>query len=169
MSRRALAAAVLLFACASRAAGGQDLRRVGGRAEVFAGGELENYLRYLQTLGQVPLYPWGLRAFSRAELDRLFPGDTSHPWAARYDLAPRPPVGLIVDWVAPTASVRLNSTFPYGFNDGPIWAGRGVTLSAQGGVALRRGVLSLSRRTTLIRTFTTTSALVASGTVETTR
>ena len=144
MSRRALAAAVLLFASAARAADGQDLRRVGGRAEVFAGGELENYLRYLQTLGQVPLYPWGLRAFSRAELDRLFPGDTSHPWAARYDLAPRPPVGLIVDWVAPTASVRLNSTFPYGFNDGPIWAGRGVTLSAQGGVALRRGVLSLS-------------------------
>jgi len=111
---------------------------------VFAGGELENYLRYLQTLGLVPPYPWGLRAFSPAELDGLFPADTSHPWARRYDLTPRPAGRLTVDWVSPTASVRANSSFPFGYNDGPIWAGKGVTLAAQGGVALRRGPLSVS-------------------------
>jgi hypothetical protein len=33
-------------------------------AQVVAGGERENQLRYLQTLGAVPLYPWGVRAFS---------------------------------------------------------------------------------------------------------
>lgn len=117
---------------------------VGARAEVFAGGELENYLRYLQTLGVVAPYPWGLRAFSPSEIDRLLPADTAHPWAARYDLAPQALRGATLDWVAPTASVRVNSTFPYGFNDGPIWAGRGVTLAAQSGVAVRWGVLSLT-------------------------
>jgi hypothetical protein len=144
VSRRAVAAALLIFASEARAAACQDLSRVGGRAEVFAGGELENYLRYLQTLGVVPLYPWGLRAFSPVELERLFPADTSHPWAARYDLLPPPACGLTVDWVSPTANVRANSTFPFGYNDGPIWAGKGVTLAAQGGVALRRGPLSFT-------------------------
>ncbi len=117
---------------------------MGGRSEIFAGGELENYLRYLQTLGEVAPYPWGVRAFSPAELDRLMPRDTLHPWADRYDLTPRAAKGISVDWVAPTASVRYNSTFPYGYNDGPIWAGRGLTLAGQAGVALRWGVLSLT-------------------------
>ena len=111
---------------------------------MFAGGELENYLRYLQTLGLVPAYPWGLRAFSPAELDRVFPRDTTHPWAARYNLVPRPVGGLSVDWVAPTVSARVNSTFPYGYNDGPIWAGKGITFAAQAGVAVHRGPVSLT-------------------------
>jgi len=143
VSRRALAAALVLLTPAAQAAG-QEAPPVGGRAEVFAGGELENYLRYLQTLGLVPAYPWGLRAFSPAELDRVFPRDTTHPWAARYDLVPRPVGGLSVDWVAPMVSARVNSTFPYGYNDGPIWAGKGITFAAQAGVAVRRGPVSLT-------------------------
>ena len=146
MSRPPLVVALLLLTAATpplRLAG-QNALRVGGRAEVFPGGDLENYLRYLQSLGLVPLYPWGLRAFSPVELDRLFPSDTTHPWATRYDLSRRSADGLTVDWVSPTASVRANSTFPFGYNDGPIWAGKGITLAAQGGVALRRGPLSLT-------------------------
>ena len=143
MSRPGFVALVLLFVTAT-AADGQEEPSVGGRAEVFAGGELENYLRYLQTLGLVPPYPWGLRAFSPAELDRLFPADTSHPWETRYDLTLRPVAAPTVNWVSPTVSVRANSTFPFGYNDGPIWAGKGVTLAGQGGVALRRGPLSLT-------------------------
>ncbi|MGA2384168.1 MAG: hypothetical protein ABSG61_12120 [Gemmatimonadales bacterium] len=140
-------AAILLsltIVAATRSAAAQGVPSVGGRAEIFAGGELENYLRYLQTLGEVALYPWGVRAFSPAEVDRLVPRDTLHPWEVRYDLTPRAGRGFSVDWVAPGASVRYNSTFPYGFNDGPIWAGRGVTAAAQAGVALRWGVLSVT-------------------------
>ncbi len=137
MSRRASAAALLLlFTAASDAARGQAAPTVA----VFAGGELENYLRYLQTLSEVPLYPWGARAFSPAELDRLVPADTAHPWAARYDFAMRPSFA----WVAPAATARINTTFPFGYNDGPVWAGRGITLDVQGGFAVRRGVLSLT-------------------------
>lgn len=111
--------------------------------EVFAGGEMENYLRYLQTLGVVPLYPWGVRAFSPTELDGLLPADTSHPWAARYDFAARR-AGRSFAWLSPAAGTRINTTFPFGYNDGPVWTGRGVTLDVQGGFAARAGVLSLT-------------------------
>lgn len=135
MSHRASAAFLLLFLVATHAGHGQR-----SRAAVFAGGELERYLRYLQTLRLVPVYPWGLRAFSPAELDRLVPADTSHPWAARYDFAARP----AFVWLSPAANARINTTFPFGYSDGPVWAGRGVTLDVRGGFAARRGVLSLT-------------------------
>ena len=146
MNRRVAAVVLLSVVAATRSAVGQGDPgpNVGGRAEVFAGGELENYLRYLQTLGRVAQYPWGVRAFSPAELDGLAPSDTTLPWSARYDLSARAPGGVTVDWVAPTASARVNSTFPYGYNDGPIWAGRGVTLAGQVGIALRWRGLSLT-------------------------
>jgi len=41
-------------------------------------------------------------------------------------------------------TLRYNSTFPYGFNDGPIWAGKGLTVALEGGFQWRRGVLSLT-------------------------
>jgi hypothetical protein len=97
--------------------------------QVVAGGERENQLRYLQTLGAVPLYPWGVRAFSRRELDSLAAGRDSSRNAA---------------WLPIAATARYNTTFPYGYNDGPIWAGKGATLSVEGGFTLRHGVLSLT-------------------------
>src|SRR6476469_4662750 len=83
------------------------------KGQTFAGDERENYLRYLQTQGVVPLYPWGARAFSPGEVARLSPAGTVRPWVA--------------------ATARMNTTFPYGYNDGPIWAGKGVTLALEGG------------------------------------
>ena len=90
--------------------------------QTFAGSQQENYLRYEQTLRRVPLYPWGVRAFSARELDSLGQG-----------------AGAFV-----ATSLRFNSGFPYGYNDGPVWAGRGVTVAAEGGFELRRGVLTLT-------------------------
>ena len=48
---------------------------------ILVGSERERYLRVLQTLGMVPLYPWSIRGFSPQELDRLRPTTESHPWA----------------------------------------------------------------------------------------
>jgi hypothetical protein len=137
----------------------------GGRSEVFAGSELETYLRNLQLVGLVSLYPWSVRSFSARELDRLFPRDSAHPWARHYDLAASPPAQgrLTLDVVRPTPSVRFNSGFPYGSNDGPIWAGRGLTSAVQAGFALRYGPLSLTVAPTLFRAENASFSLMANG------
>lgn len=118
---------------------------VGGRAEIFAGSDLERYLRYLQTTGVVGSYPWGIRAFSPMEVDSLAPRSHTHPWATHFDLGPRRQSHRIeLDYVRPTASVRFNSAFPFGSNDGPIWAGKGFTEAIQAGAGVRWRALSLT-------------------------
>src|SRR5438034_823114 len=119
----------------------------GERSEIFAGSELEAYLRDLQLVGMVSLYPWSIRSFSPRELDALFPADSAvHPWTHRYELRPPTPAPntLSFDVVRPTVSARVNTTFPYGSNDGPIWAGRGVTPPVQLGFAVRYRFVSLT-------------------------
>jgi hypothetical protein len=112
--------------------------------EVFAGGEIEDYLRLLQATGRVPLRPWSVRGFSTTELATLAPPDTMHPWAERYDLRPDTVAGLRLRWVRPRVVTVLNTAFPHGGNDGPVWAGRGLTSSVQAGFSARYGPVSLT-------------------------
>ena len=159
----ALALAAPLVAVLPAAAGAQGepaaggpRATVGGRSEIFAGSEIEGYLRYLQTLGIVAPQPWSIRAFSPGQLDRILPDSAAaHPWRDRYDLAAapgrRPRRGLVLDYVRPAATVYYNSAFPYGSNDGPVWAGRGITTALQAGVAARWGVASLVLAPTAFR------------------
>ena len=116
---------------------------VGGRTEVFPGSELEEYARYAQTLGQSPLYPWTLRPFSAGQLDRILRISGDHPWKNRYDFGPRRS-DVSIDVVRPTFTLRYNTAFPYGSNDGPVWAGRGLTAAFQVGFAMRVGPISLT-------------------------
>jgi hypothetical protein len=134
----ALAAAALAVALPLRAQGTPpDLR-----AEATAGSEAERYLRVLQVAGVAPLYPWSLRAFSPAEVDRLASGPATHPWARRL-----PPAdsarGVRGGLLRPSLRAVYNTAYPLGGNDGAVWAGRGGTLSATAGVALRWGALSV--------------------------
>lgn len=141
ITRLAPFAAAALLALPS-AAQGQASRPVDFRAELTAGSDAEDYLRALQSAGLVPLYPWGLRSFSPGELDRLIPGDVPHPWAERFaygDSMPRPAVRLL----RPSAHTTYNSAFPYGANDGPVWAGRGLTAVVSAGAAFEAGPVSL--------------------------
>jgi hypothetical protein len=134
----ALATAALVVAAPLRAQ--QPLPDL--RAEATAGSEAERYLRLLQVAGVAPLYPWSLRAFSPAEIDRLTPGSAAHPWAARL-----PPAdsahGLRGGLLRPSLRAFYNTGFPQGGNDGALWVGRGGTLAATAGVALRWGALSV--------------------------
>src|SRR5438445_9532548 len=130
-----LVAVVAAFAWCELAA--QAVHRPAARTEVYAGSELETYLRNLQVAGVIALYPWSARRFTAAEVDRLLPVDSTHPWAARYDWRPAPSRGPSVAFARPEVATRINTGFPYGYNDGAVWAGRGVTLSAQGGAAVR--------------------------------
>src|SRR6476469_4395683 len=74
------------------------------RYELFADAPGESYLRYLQTTGLVPLYPWSARSFSQRELRTLIPKDTLHPWAARFREESRSISGLKYGLIQPSIS-----------------------------------------------------------------
>lgn len=134
-------AALLLWA---PPAAGQDPAPVDARGEVFVGSEIEDYLRNLQVVGEVGAYPWSVRAFSPREVGRLAPAGADHPWAGRYSLRGDTAGGLRLRTVRPRVQVLYNSRFPHGINDGPIWAGRGLTTAVEGGIAAEWGVVSLT-------------------------
>jgi hypothetical protein len=147
-SRRAvrwLAAASPLLAVAQPPSGAaQDKAPVRVHAEVFAGSEIETYLRWMQTTGTSPLHPWSIRSFSRNEVDRLMPRDSVHPWSGQYHLAPDTADGPRFEWIRPRASAVYNSAFPHGDNDGAVWTGRGATVALEAGFSSRWGPVSLT-------------------------
>lgn len=103
------------------------------------GTEYEDYLRVLQVAGIAPLYPWSIRGFSRREITKLASSDSTGPWrlkerltSSRVSVAPVKIGGI------------LNSAYAYGSNDGPVWAGRGLTTVVSGGLAARAGPISLT-------------------------
>lgn len=159
MTSRSLRLLTAMVIAASPLTG--QVTRVGGRGEVFAGSELDNYLRVLQVVGTVPGYPWSVRAFGASELARVQPKDTLHPWVRRYDWRFDSPWWLEV--IRPTLSFRFNTAYPYGWNDGAIWAGNGLTTAFQAGVALRRGPLSITVAPLVFRAENTGFALEQNG------
>jgi len=68
------------------AAASQLHAQTSGRREIFAGSELETYIRLLQIDGKAALYPWFIRSFSPKEIDRFLAQPSDHPWAEHYDL-----------------------------------------------------------------------------------
>ena len=106
-----------------------------------AGSEGERYLRTLQVAGLAPLTQWSVRPFSVAGARRLSP-DAVHPWQTRFDAAPARSAWWRL--IEPTVGGVVNSSFPYGFNDGPAWTGRGLTLIATAGVQGALGPLELT-------------------------
>lgn len=113
------------------------------QAEVFVNSDLERYLRVLQGQGLADLHPWSIRSFSPKEVRRFAVPDSAHPWSARYELAADSSVDVRLAWVRPEVRLLYNSGFPYGINDGPIWAGRGFTAALQGGFSVEYGPLAL--------------------------
>ena len=101
--------------------------------QLSAGSEGEQYLRLLQVAGVVPVTPWSIRPFASREIERLLPSDSAHPWSAAFRRLPSSASRWVRPLGADVAGI-FNSTFPYGFNDGPTWAGRGLTLSATAGI-----------------------------------
>jgi hypothetical protein len=134
-------------------------------AEVFAGGEFEEYLRYLQLSGEVPAHPWSVRGFGPAEVDLLAPTEGAHPWSARYRFAADTalPGTVEIHALRPTVRAIYNSAFPYGSNDGPLWAGRGLTTSIEAGVRARYGPVSLVLAPMLFRAENADFAVIPNG------
>jgi hypothetical protein len=108
---------------------------------IVAGSSDEDYLRYLQIAGIAELYPWSIREFSQPELARLAVARGSHPWSGKGDFVD--PASRLSFTILPiNAVLRYNSAFPYGSNDGAVWAGRGLTSALDLGFAFRAGPLS---------------------------
>jgi hypothetical protein len=134
----------LLVACLAIAGTleAQPSRRV-GREEVFTGGEMEDYLRTLEALGLTRAYPWSLRGFGPREVAGMMPADSAkHPWRDRYDFH-RPTSEPSFEWIRPRAGAKFNSAFPWGINDGAVWAGRGATGWVSGGFRANWHAVSL--------------------------
>lgn len=126
-------------------------------ADFATGGTFENYLRVLQLSGKAPAYPWSIRGFSPLELDSLSKGDSAGIWKLQHVAhdgfsISRPKIGAIV-----------NTTFAYGFNDGPVWAGKGLTGVADAGMFFRSGHFSLRLNIIAFRTSNSDFALYGNG------
>lgn len=140
--RSTIALLLIPLAAASPSAADAQRQRESVRwLEYAADDEVENYLRTLQALGAVPVTPWSVRQLSPADLRRLAPPDTGHPWTVH--LPADTGSGFRAALLRPRVSMRYNSAFPVGQNDGAIWAGRGVTAAVSAGAALQWGPLSL--------------------------
>lgn len=138
MRAGAVLAAGALAAFARPAAAQDDVL---AREAVVAGSEAEAYLRTLQVAGQLPSHPWSLRGFAPREMARLHP-DSAHPWTSRTEER-RPFARVSGGLLRPSARAAYNTGFAYGYNDGPVWRGRGVTVEAHAGATARVGPLSL--------------------------
>jgi hypothetical protein len=134
-------AGVVALSCCSLILGREVLAQ-GSRVTMLdfgAGSEMEDYLRVLQISGRAPLYPWSIRGFSRREIARLTSADSSGPWKLRERFTTAPvTVGPL------RLGATFNSAYAYGANDGPLWAGRGLTTSVSGGIAAALGPVSLA-------------------------
>ena len=133
--RCAAAMIMLCLSVAPRTARAQIPTRLdlGGRIQV--GGEAERYLRAVQLSGPTPASPWTLQPFS-ADVERGVMPAGPHPWSARFTHADSLPH---VRLLRPAVTLIGNSAFPFQQSVGPIWAGRGATVAAQGGVAAKWG------------------------------
>ncbi len=133
---------VALMAGIARPAESQLMRDSATSWLASAGSEGERYLRTLQVAGIVRPASWSVRAFSGRELRRLAETDSSHPWAAHFGR--REPGVRWIRLVQPELTGVFNSRFAFGSNDGPTWAGRGLTTTASVGVEARVGPLEFT-------------------------
>ncbi|MEO7102185.1 MAG: capsule assembly Wzi family protein [Gemmatimonadaceae bacterium] len=161
--RAVLTAATGLLVLSNPLSAQSEASIVGARGGMVAGGELDNYLRYLQTIGSVPLAAWGLRPFSADEADSLSKVNGAHPW--KHSWMFRVDSARHFSVLPVTANAGFNSAFPFGSNDGAVWAGRGLTTSLQGGVAAAWGPVSLVLNPIVFRAENTSFTLAPNGDV----
>jgi hypothetical protein len=148
MSMRILCRTVALTVCAAFLSDlhGQWQASLGPRGAMLGapvGSDLERYVRALMISGRIEHIAWGTRPFATDELAAILHGADSlvHPWgqALRRSSSTRGAVGA-------SAVATLNSAFPWGGNDGPLWQGRGVSTSVGAAASFRfwriRGTLA---------------------------
>lgn len=141
----AFATALALLAVPRSSAGAQILVRERGWHEGTTGGELDDYLRALFVVKRGPTEAmFTLRPYAPESVERLgrHTDSLAHPWKGHLANWPQHR-GLRVALLRPEIATGVNSAFPYGYNDGAVWAGRGVTTVVRAGAHARWGPLSV--------------------------
>lgn len=110
-----------------------------GWREMGVGSEWELYARTLEASGVIPAAPWSIRPFAPAVIDRwAHVAGNGHPWGSRAGVADTAAGRRVL---RPAISGSFNTGFPWGFNDGPVWQGKGANAWASAGVEWRwRGI-----------------------------
>jgi hypothetical protein len=113
-------------------------RGANGALGAPVGSDLERYMRALMVASAVEMLPWSARPLAAADLEAILStSKRALPWSAVSDKS----VGIRV--VAPSASLVVNSGYPWGSNDAAVSAGRGATLAFGAGVSWRRGPITI--------------------------
>lgn len=133
----------LLAFAGARHAAAQTRVPVAVENEIFAGSELERYLRALQITGTGAALPWSVRPFGPREVARMFEAGDDHPWAGRFEGSPGSG-GRRVALLPAEMTGIFNSGFPFGGNDGAVWAGKGISAAGAAGAAGKWGPLSVT-------------------------
>jgi hypothetical protein len=102
---------------------------------ITVGSPAEEYLRVADLAGVAPRFQVASR-FLRDSTGKL-PGQAQHPWKPRWSAVPGASRRFAI--LATETRTIFNSSLPFGFNDGALWVGRGLTQSVQGGFAVRAG------------------------------
>lgn len=118
------------------------------------GGWLEDYARLLQLTGQLPVMPVTVRPLSTGGRASLVATADAHVWSEV--VAARTPLtasrsGLTLDVQPLELRGFANTNRPWGWNDGAVWQGKGLTVAAQVGVEARWGPVSVTLAPVLTR------------------
>ncbi len=108
----------------------------GAALGAIVGGDVERYVRALALAGLIDPVPWSARPFSSRDLHALLADTTAtaHPWQSAMKTALSHTATL-----AGMGFASVNSGFPWGANDGPMWQGRGATLAIGAAASARLG------------------------------
>ena len=108
---------------------------------IVVGSELDDYLRFLELRGEITGGPLIFRSFtSRDNLGSQLTG-TAHIWADRIRFVSRSKVlhGVQINLLTPETQAVYNSEYPRSFNDGVLWAGKGLSGTLTAGAQIRWG------------------------------
>jgi hypothetical protein len=111
-----------------------------GRQLVSVNSPAEQRLRLLQIAGKAPLMPWTLRALAPRDIRRLAAADSTFRMDPRWTSGGRM---RFLEWIGPDLAGTFNTAFPWGYNDGPVWAGQGMTTAMSAGFVASAGPLTV--------------------------
>lgn len=118
--------------------------RLDAQQPIFAGSDLDEYVRLLELSGQLRGAPLAFRPLASRHPGVTLRADSAHPWEAHYRLrqdaalSSRPRVAPL----DPLAHTIYQSAHPRSLNDGALWAGKGVSAELRAGAVATWGPLT---------------------------